>query len=62
VVEVRLVLAGVPVTLADTAGLREAADEIEAEGIRRALRRAETAEIRLLVLAGEPDAATLAWP
>ncbi|HZH46506.1 MAG TPA: GTPase, partial [Roseococcus sp.] len=60
VVEVRLVLAGVPVTLADTAGLREAADEIEAEGIRRALRRAETAEIRLLVLAGEPDAATLA--
>jgi tRNA modification GTPase len=60
VVEVRLVLAGVPVTLADTAGLREAADDIEAEGIRRALRRAETAEIRLLVLAGEPDAATLA--
>ena len=39
VVEARLDLGGVPVTLADTAGLREAADEIEAEGVRRARRR-----------------------
>lgn len=63
VVEARMILAGVPVTLADTAGLREAADEIEAEGIRRALARAEAAELRLLVFAAdaEPDAATLAW-
>jgi tRNA modification GTPase len=62
VVEVRMVLAGVPVTLADTAGLREAADEIEAEGVRRALARAETADLRLLIFAAdaEPDAATLA--
>lgn len=62
VVEVRLILAGVPVTLADTAGLREAADEIEAEGVRRALARAETADLRLLVFAADaaPDAATLA--
>ena len=37
VVEVRLVLAGFPVWIADTAGLREAADAIEAEGVRRAL-------------------------
>lgn len=62
VVEVRMILAGVPVTLADTAGLREAADEIEAEGIRRALARAETADLRLLVFAADapPDEATLA--
>lgn len=62
VVEVRMILAGVPVTLADTAGLRDAMDEIEAEGIRRALARAESADFRLLVLAAdaEPDAATLA--
>ncbi len=62
VVEVRLVLAGVPVTLADTAGLRETADEIEAEGVRRALARAEAADLRLLVLPADapPDAATLA--
>lgn len=62
VVEVRLILAGVPVTLADTAGLREAADEIEREGIRRALARAESADLRLLVFAADapPDEATLA--
>lgn len=60
VVEVRMILAGVPVTLADTAGLREATDEIEAEGVRRALARAGSADLRLLVFAAdeEPDAAT----
>jgi tRNA modification GTPase len=47
VVEVRLVLAGYPVWIADTAGLREAADAIEAEGVRRALARAEEADLRL---------------
>ena len=62
VVEVRMILAGVPVTMADTAGLREASDEIEAEGIRRALARAETADLRLLVFAADapPDEATRA--
>jgi tRNA modification GTPase len=34
--EVRLDLAGLPVILIDTAGLRESADPIEAEGVRRA--------------------------
>jgi len=53
VVEVRLVLAGYPVWLADTAGLREAADAIESEGVRRALARAEEADLRVaLVEAG----------
>jgi tRNA modification GTPase len=63
VVEVRLDLAGVPVTLADTAGLREAADEIEAEGVRRARRRAGEADLALAVFAADqaPDAETLAW-
>lgn len=50
VLEVRLVLGGFPVILADTAGLREAADTIEAEGIRRALARAEAADLRLGVV------------
>ena len=49
VVEVRLVLAGYPVWVADTAGLREAADALEAEGIRRALTRAEEADLRIWV-------------
>lgn len=63
VVEVRLVLAGIPVTVADTAGLREAADEVEQEGIRRARRRAEEADLVMAVFATDvaPDAPTLAW-
>ncbi|MDJ0391232.1 tRNA uridine-5-carboxymethylaminomethyl(34) synthesis GTPase MnmE [Roseomonas sp. E05] len=62
VVEVRLDLGGVPVWLADTAGLRETADEIEAEGVRRARRRAEEADLVIAVFAADqpPDAATLA--
>jgi len=61
VVEVRLVLAGYPVWIADTAGLREAADAIEAEGIRRALARAEAADLRLMVIeaGATPPAAML---
>lgn len=49
VVEARLVLGGAPVWLADTAGLREAVEEIEAEGVRRARARAQAADIRLWV-------------
>ncbi len=62
VIEVRLVLGGFPVWVADTAGLREARDAIEAEGVRRALARAEEADLRLGVspAAQAPDAATLA--
>jgi len=58
VVEVRLVLAGYPVWIADTAGLREAADAIEAEGVRRALARAEEADLRIGVveIGAEPPA------
>ncbi|GAB3123152.1 tRNA uridine-5-carboxymethylaminomethyl(34) synthesis GTPase MnmE [Novispirillum itersonii] len=64
VIEVHLDLGGYPVVLADTAGLREAAEDIEAEGIRRALLRAENADLRLAVFdaacAPEWDAPTLA--
>jgi tRNA modification GTPase len=52
VVEVRLVLSGYPVWVADTAGLREAQDAIEAEGVRRALERAEGADLRIWVSDG----------
>ncbi|MGE0829919.1 MAG: tRNA uridine-5-carboxymethylaminomethyl(34) synthesis GTPase MnmE [Hyphomonadaceae bacterium] len=47
IVEARIVLAGFPVWIADTAGLREAADAIEAEGVRRALERARDADLRI---------------
>ena len=64
VLEVHLDLEGYPVTVLDTAGLREAADAIEAEGVRRARARAERADIRLLLFDGALwpglDASTLA--
>jgi tRNA modification GTPase len=49
VIEVAVDLGGYPVVLADTAGLRESADAIEQEGLRRALARADAAELRLFV-------------
>ena len=64
VVEVRLDLAGWPLTLADTAGLRESRDEIESEGVRRALDRAASADLTLVVFDGalwpEADAPSVA--
>jgi tRNA modification GTPase len=64
VLEVHLDLGGCPVTMLDTAGLREASDEIEAEGVRRARTGAERADLRLALFDGEPwpavDAATCA--
>ncbi len=50
VIEVNLEIAGLPVTLADTAGLRESGDVIENEGIKRALQRAERADLKILML------------
>jgi tRNA modification GTPase len=55
VVEVSMDIGGYPVTLADTAGLRDAADDVEAEGVRRALEKARDADIRILMF----DAACL---
>ncbi|QQS14891.1 MAG: tRNA uridine-5-carboxymethylaminomethyl(34) synthesis GTPase MnmE [Rhodospirillales bacterium] len=50
VVETHLDLDGYPVILADTAGLRDSADPVELEGVRRARARAGEADIRLLVV------------
>jgi tRNA modification GTPase len=50
VIEVQLDLAGYPVTVADTAGLREAQDEIESEGVRRAKAKAGEADIKVLMV------------
>jgi tRNA modification GTPase len=65
VIEVAIDLGGYPIVLADTAGLRDSADAIEQEGKRRAVQRAEQAEIRLFVfdIAHPADAAgASAWP
>jgi tRNA modification GTPase len=56
VLEVHLDLGGYPVVVADTAGLRETTDKVEAEGVRRALARSEAADAVLLLLdAAAPD-------
>jgi tRNA modification GTPase len=65
IVEVAVDLQGYPVVLADTAGLRDSDDIVEQEGLRRALRRAEEAEIRLFVFDArcpEQVQGAAAWP
>lgn len=57
VIEVHLDLAGIPVLLIDTAGLREAQGQVEAEGVRRALARAEQADLVLFLV----DATAPQW-
>ncbi|WP_069298468.1 tRNA uridine-5-carboxymethylaminomethyl(34) synthesis GTPase MnmE [Neptunicoccus sediminis] len=49
VIEVRMNLQGIPVTVLDTAGLRETADTIEALGVELARNRAETADLRIFL-------------
>jgi tRNA modification GTPase len=49
-IEVHLDLGGLPVIVADTAGIREGSGAVETEGIRRALARAEDADLVLWVI------------
>ena len=49
-------LEGIPVHVADTAGIRETSDLIEAEGVRRARQALESADIVLLVMDVSNDA------
>lgn len=53
VIEVHLSIAGVPVRISDTAGLRQTEDKIEAEGIRRALKKAADADLKIFLLDAE---------
>lgn len=56
--EVPLTFGDAPVTLIDTAGLRETADPVEAEGVRRARARAAAADLLLVLRSPDmPDAA-----
>jgi tRNA modification GTPase len=54
VIEVQLDLDGYPVTVIDTAGIRETDDPVEQEGVRRARLRAEEADL-VLWLVDTPD-------
>jgi tRNA modification GTPase len=58
VIEVHLDLDGYPVTLLDTAGIRDSAEPVEQEGVRRARKRAAAADLVLWVI--DPSAGGLA--
>ncbi|HBB82428.1 MAG TPA: tRNA uridine-5-carboxymethylaminomethyl(34) synthesis GTPase MnmE, partial [Sulfitobacter sp.] len=60
VIEVRMDLGGLPVTLLDTAGLRDSDDKIEAIGIERAIERANAADLRVFLAA--PDETLMISP
>lgn len=51
VIEVRMDLGGLAVTVLDTAGLRDTADPVESIGIGRAVERAKAADLRVFLLA-----------
>ncbi len=52
VLEVHLDISGFPVTVIDTAGIRESNDVIEAEGVRRAEQKAQDSDLKILLIDG----------
>ncbi len=50
VIEAHLNLDGYPVVISDTAGIRDSKDEIEKKGIKLALKRAEDADLNIIVI------------
>ncbi len=62
VIEVRMDLDGLPLTVLDTAGLRDAGEEVEAAGIARARQRAESADVRVFLVADREEVRSLGVP
>ena len=58
VIETHLNIDGFPVIVSDTAGIRESKDEIEREGIKLALKKAEDADLNIVLI--EPKNADFA--
>ena len=50
IIEAHLNINGYPVIVSDTAGIRDAKDEIEEKGIKLALKRAEDADLNIIIL------------
>ena len=50
VIEVHLNLDGYPVTISDTAGIRDSKDEIEKKGIKLALKKAEKSDLNIILI------------
>ena len=59
IIEVHLDLGGYPVTVLDTAGLRDSTDPVEQEGVRRARERAAEADLVLWVVDATADEPTM---
>jgi tRNA modification GTPase len=57
----RVDLGGAPITLVDTAGLREASDAIEVEGVRRARQARRIAALTLVVIDRSRPLAEVEW-
>ena len=53
VIETHLNLDGYPVIVSDTAGIRSSKNEIEKKGIKIALKRAEDADLRLIIISSK---------
>lgn len=50
IIEVNMDIAGIPVILYDTAGIRDTQDAIESEGVKRAINKAKFADLKILVV------------
>ena len=50
VIEIHLDIGGFPVIISDTAGIRDSSDEIESRGVKLAIRRAEDADLNIILL------------
>ena len=59
VIEVRMDLRGLPVTILDTAGLRATEDAVESIGVARAIERAQAADLRVFLLEEDGEALPL---
>lgn len=59
IIEVRMDLGGLPVTLLDTAGLRDTSDKIEHIGVTRAIERATAADLRVFLLSSADEQPSL---
>ena len=62
VIEAHLNIDGYPVIISDTAGIRESKNEIEKKGIKLSLKRAEEADLKLVMVdAKNPDFTDSLW-
>lgn len=60
VIEVKMDISGLSVTLLDTAGLRDSSDVVEQIGVERAIERARAADLRVFLLSEPGEALMLA--